>query len=91
MDNDGLGIFDQAFPLLRVTLDDLIRVEPIRHGGHAQVSLQTGFVTQQAARIEAQLVGVVETLAGRFQPAQDGFLPGGIRVERQHDAAARNA
>ena len=87
MNNDRLGIFDQAFPLFRVTLDDFIRVESVRHGGHAQVGLQAGFVTQETARIETQFIGMIETLAGRFQSAQDGFLPSRIRVEREHDPA----
>ena len=89
MHDDRLGVFDQAFPLFRVALDDFVRVESIRHGGHAQVGLQTGFVAQQPARIETQFIRVVETLAGRFQPAQDGFLTGRIRVERQHDPARK--
>ncbi len=91
MDNNGLGIFDQFFPLFRVTLDDLIRVEFVGHGRHAQVGLQAGFVMQQAAGIEANLILAVEGLARRFQPAQDGFLTGGIRVEGQDDAAGETS
>ena len=86
MDHDGLGIFDQFFPLIRVTLDDLIGVEVVGHGRHAQVGLQAGFVMQQAAGVEADLILAVESLAGRFQPAQDSLLPGGIRVKSQDDA-----
>ncbi len=87
MHHNGLGFGDESFPLFRVTLDDLIGVEFIGHGRHAQVGLQTGFVVQQATRVEANLILAVEGLARRFQPAQDGFLPGSIRVEGEHDAA----
>ena len=88
MNDDGLGLLDKLLPLLRVTLDDLVRVEFVRHGCHAQVGLQARLVPQQAARVEADLAFAVEGLAGGIQPAQHGGLTGGVRVEGQHDAAA---
>jgi len=50
--DDGLGILDQMCPFIPVAGHDLVRVQAIRKGGHAQVCLQAGFVAEQAARIE---------------------------------------
>ena len=55
---------------------------------HPQVRLQAGLVAQQPARVEDELAFVIHGLASRLQPAQDCLLPGGVRVERQHDACA---
>ena len=85
--DDRLGGLDQPLPLVRVALHDLIRVEVVGHGGHAQVGLQARLVAEQSARIEAQFALAIHRRARRIQPAQHGFLPGGIRVERQHDLA----
>ena len=41
---------------------------------------------QQAAGIKDRLALVIHGLAGELQAAQGGFVAGGVRIQRQHDA-----
>ena len=83
------GSREDARPLCRVAVDHLVRVHPLRQGGHAQVGLQAGFLAQQTARVEGQLGAVVHRLAGQLQTAQGGLFAGGIGVQGQDDPAGK--
>ena len=89
MHHDRTGGREDAGPFCRVAVDHLVGVHPLGQGRHAQVGLQAGFVAEQSARVEGQLVAVVHGLAGRFQPAQGRLLTGGIGIQGQDDAAGK--